>query len=473
MRHIYLIGFLLSSYFAAATHYRSAEISSRLLAPLTLEVSVTTYAKWSQSGILADRDSIEVAWGDGTLSILYRVNGPDLGTPVSPTPDGIPDGEVIENDLKKNIYTGVHTYATLPASGMYVVSFTDLNRMAGISNIDNSVNVPMYVEHSVNLAAMSSTGSVHTPLFTVPPAQYGNVGDTLVFNPGPYDADGDGLEFSIVTPLQDSALAVPIYSLPDMFCSVGQFSINANTGDVSWISPCQVGIYSIAIQVKEYRGGLLLSTSIRDMQFIILDEPNNPSFINRVRDTIIAPGTLLQYDFLTSDDAGDTLLMEMFAPQYLSGTSPAVFTSQGHNPATGTFRWMPDTTWLNEYPYIFTIRARDNHTSGPIPAGQATFSTFRVWVADSNTVITGVEEAENDLEISVFPNPAQNFLYLRSVSPIQMVNVYTTEGGLIFNSQTPVLEQKIDIFGYTPGLYVVQAVVNNSVLTRKFIRSAY
>lgn len=470
MKQISLIIFLLSFYIAGATHYRSAEISSRLLEPLKLEVSVITYAKWSGASSLADRDSVEVHWGDGSSSMLFRANGPDVGSPGAPGSNGIPDGEMVESDLKKNVYRGVHQYSTLPPNGMYVVSFTDVNRMASINNIDNSVNVPMYVEHKVNIAAMAALGSTNTPVFTVIPFQYGNVNDTLLYNVGVYDADRDGLEFSLVTPMQDSAMDVPGYRWPDVACAGSSFSINAQNGDIHWINPCQMGVYCIATQVNEYRNGQLLSTSTRDMQFIILSEPNNPPVINKVMDTIIAPGTMLEYAFSANDDAGDSVVLEMFAPQYtMANNGPVLFTGV-NNMDEGTFTWLPDTSWTNSYPYIFTIRAKDDHTVGPDTARQATFSTFRVWVADSNTVILNEPVINEESSLSVYPNPAQHYITVDCTQPINKVRVYSAEGRLLFNSPVTEQPQKIDIFGYTPGLYWVQIEAKGRLYTHKFVK---
>ena len=56
------------------------------------------------------------------------MNGP-LGTLCSGT---IPTGEMIGDDVKKNVYEGIHAY---PGPGTYMITMEDPNRNHGICNI--------------------------------------------------------------------------------------------------------------------------------------------------------------------------------------------------------------------------------------------------------------------------------------------------------------------------------------------------
>ena len=58
-----------------ATHNRAGEIIYRLVAPFTYEIEIITYSK--ASSVAADRDSLEIFWGDGASEFLYRTNGVD------------------------------------------------------------------------------------------------------------------------------------------------------------------------------------------------------------------------------------------------------------------------------------------------------------------------------------------------------------------------------------------------------------
>src|SRR5437773_306040 len=83
---------------AYATHNRAGEITYTHLTGFTYQIIIHTYTK--ASSVAADRDSLEIIWGDGTSDTLPRTNGGG-------------NGVAIGNDIKYNEYTGTHTYPGL------------------------------------------------------------------------------------------------------------------------------------------------------------------------------------------------------------------------------------------------------------------------------------------------------------------------------------------------------------------------
>lgn len=67
-----------------ATHNRAGEISYTQLSDLSIRAVVTTYTK--TSSVSADRDSISIAWGDGSFSNVVRING---------------NGQILPNNIKR------------------------------------------------------------------------------------------------------------------------------------------------------------------------------------------------------------------------------------------------------------------------------------------------------------------------------------------------------------------------------------
>ncbi len=135
--------FILTSMNAHATHNRAGELLYEYISPLSYRVTVVTYSKISDISANADRDSLDLDWGDGTIESITRTNGPLV--------NGIPNGELIGNDIKQNIYVSeIHTYTgALP---FYIISVTDQNRIANIVNISGgtgSVSVAIYFEDTL------------------------------------------------------------------------------------------------------------------------------------------------------------------------------------------------------------------------------------------------------------------------------------------------------------------------------------
>ncbi|MCH8556104.1 MAG: hypothetical protein LAT76_13170, partial [Schleiferiaceae bacterium] len=95
--------FLFAVYGLHATHNRAGEITYRWINGLTYEVTITTYTKQSAP---ADRCQLTLNWGDGSESVLNRVNGSNIGVCAPNASMGV----IIGNDVKLNIYRGQHTY---------------------------------------------------------------------------------------------------------------------------------------------------------------------------------------------------------------------------------------------------------------------------------------------------------------------------------------------------------------------------
>jgi len=55
-----------------ATHNRAGEITYKQTGALSIEMTIITYTKGSS--VAADRDSLDVFWGDGTRQFVLRDN---------------------------------------------------------------------------------------------------------------------------------------------------------------------------------------------------------------------------------------------------------------------------------------------------------------------------------------------------------------------------------------------------------------
>ena len=259
---IWLFLFLLAGMKLMATHNRAGEINYEFTHPNTLQATITTYTK--ASSVSADRDTLFIRWGDGSPDeALLRTNGP-VG------PSGVANGVDIGNNIKKNIYIGIHTYpgAPPPPNNFYIISMTDPNRNAGISNINNSVDVPFYLEDTIFYPTnVQNIGFNHSPIMLFPPIDFASVGDTFFHNPAAYDPDGDSLDFIQIVPKQGLGQDVPGYRPPSssFFGGPSVETLDRHTGQYMWATPQTEGIFNVAFIVREYRRGYLLGTIIRDI----------------------------------------------------------------------------------------------------------------------------------------------------------------------------------------------------------------
>ena len=349
-RILFTCCFLVLALTGFATHNRAGEITYKHVSGFTYEFTITTYTKVSGVSADADRSRLGISWGDGTFDSLDRLSQVFLLA-----------------DIKQNKYVGIHTY---PGPFTYVVGASDPNRIDNIININNSVNTLFYLEDTVKILDPNIIGFNNSPQLLNPPIAFGNVGQIFTHNPNAFDPDGDSLSFSITSPLQASGLPVSGYSPPDLIAPGpnNQISINQKTGEFTWNSPQRAGIYNIVILIREYRGGILIGTVIRDLQIIVDATNNSPPVLNvPLQICKIAGDTIKLIVSATDPNAGDKVTLTANGAPFIVTNSPATFIAGvPANPVSGAFQWNTNCDHLLKNDYLVVFNAVDNFDSPPL-----------------------------------------------------------------------------------------------------------
>lgn len=333
-------------YKAWATHNRAGEITYTHIADLTYEVTVTTYTKETAP---ADREELTISWGDGSIDTILRTNGiPNQFT-------NIPQGEVIANDIRLNIYKGIHTYA---GNASYTISVEDPNRNSGIVNIQNSVNTPFYIE-SV-LVINPFLGYNTSPVLLNPPIDNAGYHKLYIHNPSAYDADGDSLSYELIPCKGEAGNDIPNYTYPTATNSI---TVNAITGDLVWDTPDLIGQYNVAILIKEWRHGTLIGSLIRDMQIDVIDTDNDPPVIEAPIEICVEAGTLIEFDVNATDPNNDKITLTATGGPLAITNSPANFTQpvQGTGSVSSSFEWQTKCSHVRKQPYQVVFKAEDDN----------------------------------------------------------------------------------------------------------------
>ena len=393
--YIYLILFTITSVRVYATHNRAGEITYEQIDDLTFRATITTYTK--TSSIPADRDSLELCWGDGVCEYVYRINGPLVG--------GIPQGETLPNNIKFNQYIATHTY---PGRFTYYISMTDPNRNADILNVNypNSDQIPFHLSTKLVILNPQFQGTNNTPILLQPPIDNGNVGVPFVHNPNAYDIDGDSLAYELIVPLQDTNTVVDLYMYPNEIEPGinNQIFLDEQTGEFRWDSPQREGEYNVAFLINEYRNGQLISCMIRDIQITILDEDNNPPEIETEREYCVTAGDTLQFDVIYTDpDSGQLVRLTYTGGPFIDPISPAVIlgnTGYVPPPDTATFFWATTCDHIRDQYYQVVFKAEDNYT---LPMGDSvtlsTQQTVRIKVVAPAPENVTVEGSSGEVEV--------------------------------------------------------------------------
>ncbi len=336
---------LSSSY---ATHNRAGEIRYEQIDDLTVIATIITYTKESSRDV--DRDSLFVMWGDGSQSTVMRSNGGG-------------EGVILGNDVKKNEYTATHTY---PGFGVFTISMQDPNRNGGILNVTapNSITVPFYIETTVRLLGSQFSGFNRSVVLLQEPIDFGCIGEIFEHDPGAFDPDGDSLAYELITPLQDVGTEVLRYELPsEVIENGGVIQFDERTGQFLWITPQLSGEYNIAFRVNEYRDGILIASTIRDMQIFIDDCINRPPQITAQSEFCVVAGEELRFLVTATDpDTGQMVLLEGNGGPFVVDNPATLIVDTGFQDpvVTAEFIWQTDCNHIREQPYEIIFKATDN-----------------------------------------------------------------------------------------------------------------
>lgn len=324
--------FVLSSY---STHNRAGEITYKQLSDLTYEITITTFTYVLSQ---ADRDFLDVDWGDGTISTAERIFKGQL-----------------PNYYQKNIYKIEHTY---PGPGIYKIVVQDPNRNYGIVNIPNSVNVVFSI--STVLMVNPGMGLNSTPVLLNPPYDKAALGYKFIHNPGAYDPDGDSLSYNLTICTKEDGKPIENYTYPP---ASNAFYVDSITGDLVWDAPTQLGTFNVAMEINEWRNGIKIGTVVRDMQIEVYETENNPPENGPLRDFCIEAEDTLEYEVTATDPDNDRITMLSTSGIYTLEECPATFDSISAVPgfSRSLLTWIPCHESVRDQPYDVLIKSEDNN----------------------------------------------------------------------------------------------------------------
>jgi len=221
-------------------------------------------------------------------------------------------------------------------------------------------------------------------------------------NFGTVDLDGDSLDhrltaawnnggpYSLVnynTPLSPMN---PVTTNP---ATPAAFVMNSSTGVLNF-TPTNIGQYIIAIETREFRNGVQISSAIRDYQITTVASTNlfpSLSGINGTPTTqtniAACPSANLNFTINSSDPdpLDSTKIIPLFVP------AGATFVTNTAQNEIGTFNWSPTAADVQAQPYLLVLEVRDNncgirHKVFEIYVNNC--NTDTVWAGDANADFT-------------------------------------------------------------------------------------
>ncbi len=265
--------------------------------------------------------------------------------------------------------------------GGYHLYFQMNARNLSISNLANPNNtgIGYYAFIPPPLLPNSS------PIWLGDPTPLLCISDTSTFVNSATDPDGDQLIFSfevpynsvdggggIINPPNTLPNAVPLvnyvptFSVTQPFGPGGYAFINGATGLTQYLPTLQ-GNYVVAVEVKEYRNGVLIGRTRRDLQLqAVVCPPNDApeALAGQGSVYLVQAGDLLCFDLDFLDINADSLLLTasgtIFDGALFNPPATIVAPVTGSGAVGSTFCWDTDCAQAQDQPYLFSVSVTDN-----------------------------------------------------------------------------------------------------------------
>lgn len=215
----------------------------------------------------------------------------------------------------------------------------------------------------------------NSPVFTADPVAVLSTNITYTINNGAFDPDGDSLVTTLSPALDGnvynpSAPTLISYNAPFSYLnpvtSSPSLAIDPFTGNIT-LTPQLTEVDVVVYKVEEYRNGILIGSTTRDIQVIINPGGNQLPVLTGINGTTTFVMNMcytdtLQFNILSNDpDLGDStsIYWHVFTGSKNSGSNYS-FTASGANPDIATFSFMPDSTQISSQPYYLFVSVKDN-----------------------------------------------------------------------------------------------------------------
>lgn len=248
------------------------------------------------------------------------------------------------------------------------------------------------------------------PTFAVAPVPFICAGDTVSVLNQAFDADGDLLVYHFATPYAGISnngqpnppppanYGWPIpnityaagYSVTSPFGAGDYINIDTATGLASYVAP-NTGFYVVAVEIEEYRNGVLIGITRRDIQLIVITCPVNPPPVLSTALTTytMQEGQTLCFNVSYTDPNNDSLFLirngDIFN-SLLTNPAATLSNASGLGSVTSQFCWTTSCAQGRTTPYQFSTVINDNGC--PAKTTNTVF-TINVTPAVKPTIING------------------------------------------------------------------------------------
>lgn len=366
-------------YNSYATHIMGSDISFRCLGGNDYEIVVAVYRDCS--GVtMPNTILVDVSSNCGSSSVTCTLDQAQSSVEVSqlcPSAQSTCSGGNLPG---VELYTYTGTVTIQPGCGLYTFSYSDCCR-----NQSNNLVDPAPPSLGFSVAATLNSSQVscnNAPSFTSLPVPYFCVNQQVNYSHGSVDTDGDSLVYTLIAPRDDVGTGLfyqGTYSAANPMPTLNGFIFDQATGQMSF-TPTQQGVYVVDVLVTEYRNGVVIGTTMRDIQIVIINCNNNSpqvancltpanvtgGVITDCNSLGVCPGTTVSFTLAARDIDGDALTVTSNIASSIPGATLTTTNVGGPDSVITVFTWTPSA--LDTGFRYFTVQFQDD--ACPIPGLQ-------------------------------------------------------------------------------------------------------
>lgn len=397
-KYLVLILLLLCSFGSRASHIFGLDFYYTHISGNTYAVNLVIYGDCSGAAFPSFPTSspqVKVYNGSSLLStITLAVQPPAAGIEVTPVCPAERDHTTCVNPagtipgIKKFVYT---TNITLPGTSP-VWRFVFTGNMGGGFSAGRSISITnvlsgasgttIQLVDTLNNTVYSNNGAIYTTI----PTPFYCMFQPANFNPGAVDADGDSLRYNLVPGVDASTGSSLTYISPytptnPLGTVPGTFSFNEATGQLSF-TPNILQKSLVVYNVREFRGGVLVGTTQREMTVVtqtctnappsgVMSSPSAGTLVSPTQLNICGNTGPFTFHINPTDPDGDTITMT--ASGLPAGATFGIVNNTTLAPL-GTFSW--NTTGVTPGMYTFFVNYQDHGC--PITSNQTIAYTINV-----------------------------------------------------------------------------------------------
>lgn len=283
---------------AKASHFYGADLFYTHVSGNTYTVTLVAYGDCSGGAFPNFPGSVPIVKVLNGNTLMYNValslQAPANGIEVTPvcanqlanTTCVSPGGTV--PGVKKFTYVGTVNLGFTSGSWRFRFDGTMGGTPPSVAGRSNNIFNINFAASPNNSSVMSleatlnnqSLGANSSPVYTTIPTPFFCINKAASFNPGTVDANGDSLSYQLVSGLDSTTVPGTVFyksgytPTSPLDVVTGTQSFNNVTGQFSF-TPNAVNRYLVVYKVSEYRNGLLVGTSMREMTFVIQGNCNN------------------------------------------------------------------------------------------------------------------------------------------------------------------------------------------------------